>query len=121
MAAATILVVDDDPAVLQLTSCILTGSGYEVARAANAEQALEIVKSPPPRDLVLSDSVMPGMQGPELLEEVRRVSPATALILMSGYTAHSELPPGASFLAKPFAEADLLRTVEEVLTAYRRP
>jgi two-component system, cell cycle sensor histidine kinase and response regulator CckA len=116
MGVARVLVVDDEPAVLKLINSILTKSGYEVMGAPDGRTALEIVCRPTAVDLVISDVVMPGMKGPELLEAIKRVSPSTALMLMTAYSPGEPLPPGsAPVLQKPFMPADLLAAIEKTL------
>jgi two-component system response regulator GlrR len=111
--AARVLIVDDDPDILKLTSVLLVLSGYEVAAAASGEQALEI-QNRQPANLVISDAVMPGMKGPALLDSIGRAFPSTALILMSGYSL-DELPRRASFLPKPFRPEQLIAAAEQAL------
>ncbi|HEY0782194.1 MAG TPA: response regulator, partial [Thermoanaerobaculia bacterium] len=77
-------------------------------------------------DLVLTDVVMPGMRGPELVERLQTVLPNIRVLYMSGYTAdviarRSLLPPGANFLEKPFTRESLVGTVRSVLSAPSPP
>ncbi len=119
MATARVLVVDDEPAVLSLASLCLAGSGFEVVSAPDGPHALELVKTGPPIDVVVSDVVMPGMQGPELLEAIRRVFPLIGSVLMSGYTPDSA-PPNVEFLPKPFTPKDLIGVVRRTIEKARR-
>jgi DNA-binding NtrC family response regulator len=119
MAAARVLVVDDERFVLDVTSRLLSKAGYEVACASNGREALEVVKAGPSPDLVISDCVIPGMQGPELLKSVREVSPSTAVILMSGYAPVETSSPPVPFLHKPFLPAELIATIERALSEAR--
>jgi CheY-like chemotaxis protein len=116
MAAATILVVDDEPLILDMVSQMLRGRGYEVISASGAGQALEIVRTyPPPRiDLVLCDVMMPEMRGPELVCEIARILPQTAGMLMSG-GAFEPVHPAMPLIQKPFSDQDLASMVEAVL------
>ena len=84
MLVARALVVDDEPLCLQVVSRLLSNEGVKVFPATSPLQALEIIRSNPTFALVLSDVVMPEMHGTELVREVARISPETALILMSG-------------------------------------
>jgi DNA-binding NtrC family response regulator len=111
--AARVLIVDDEPGVLKLASVVLVLSGYEVATAANGEEALEI-QNRQPADLVISDAVMPRMNGPTLLNAISQATPTTALVMMSGYNLE-ELPQGAFFLPKPFRPDQLVAAVAEAL------
>jgi two-component system, cell cycle sensor histidine kinase and response regulator CckA len=122
MATATVLVVDDEPAVLQFICHALDAYGYKAVPAADARQALEAVRNAGPVfDLVLSDVVMPGMHGPELAREIKRLSPATSILLMSGNAGLAELPAGSAFLEKPFALQALLDSVERALRSDANP
>ncbi len=116
MATARVLIVDDEPAVLELTAYLLRDAGYEVIKAPSGEDALHLVRTSPPVDLLLSDVKMPGMKGPALIEAVKRDSPSTAVMLMSAFT-ESAPPSGVPFLSKPFSPAKLVAMVEEVLAA----
>jgi CheY-like chemotaxis protein len=117
----TILVVEDDPAVRALTVSVLTRHGYTVLDAPTPEAAVAIARTQP-FDLVLADVMMPGMLGPSLVRQLRQERPGlTRAIYMSGYAADhltgSLFEEGAQFVAKPFTQADLLRTVKQVLDA----
>lgn len=114
MSAATILVVDDDPAVLGVTKVVLAQHGYHVLGASGGHAALRIVEQTR-IDLVLSDVAMPGIAGPQLLERVRRLSPSTATALMSGFSGTEELDPAVAFIPKPFSAAGLVAKVQELL------
>jgi CheY-like chemotaxis protein len=77
-AAARVLVVDDDALMLASVSRKLSRQGYDVLPASRPRQALEIIKTPPPVQLILSDVSMPEMRGTQLLSEVFRLAPETA-------------------------------------------
>jgi two-component system cell cycle sensor histidine kinase/response regulator CckA len=115
VATGKILVVDDDPAVRQLVVWILEAGGYDVVSVPGPSQALEILQAQPLVDLVVSDVVMPGMRGPELMREIKCLSPLTAVVLISGCVPESDVPPGVPFVAKPFSPRVLLATVERAL------
>ena len=116
MAAATVLVVDDDKSVLDFATQALGAAGYAVLGATTGRRALEIVNGGNRVDLVVSDVVMPEMRGPQLVREIRQVSPKTAVMLMSGYLADpAEMPAEVPFLAKPFSPRDLVAAVERTL------
>jgi response regulator RpfG family c-di-GMP phosphodiesterase len=117
MATARVLIVDDDPDVLEITCRYLRELDlYEVLSASSPIRALEIIKSKPSVDLVISDIEMPEMRGPKLLHKVTQISPGTASMLMSGFVSDPEdLPLGVPFLQKPFTFAELQSKVEEVL------
>ena len=115
VAKAKILVVDDEPQVLQVISSILDRAGYATTTAPEPERALEIIAVAGGFDLVLTDVVMPGMRGPELAKRIRSLSPSSSVMLMSGSTPASELPRGIPFLGKPFSSSDLTRAVDKAL------
>ncbi|MCW2964977.1 MAG: sensor protein [Actinomycetia bacterium] len=108
--AGRILVVDDDEAVRELVARMLRDQGHEAVTAGTAAEALA---ARGPWDLVVSDVVMPDVNGPEL---VRRLG-ATDHLLISGYDAHALVADGTPFLAKPFTAADLAQKVREALGA----
>jgi CheY-like chemotaxis protein len=115
VSTATVLVVDDEPLVLELARRALARSGYDVLAARSASEALEFFKQNRPIHLLLSDIVMPGMSGLELLHFVRRLSPSTAAVLMSGYLSAGQIDQDVAFVFKPFSLPALLGTVSRAL------
>lgn len=117
----TILLVEDDAAVRELTQSALERSGYRVVVAATPEDALQLATALPLAiDLLLSDVVMPGMLGPELALQIRHVRPEIRILFMSGYAADVISPDTlreAALLQKPFSSAILSRSVRLVLDA----
>jgi two-component system, cell cycle sensor histidine kinase and response regulator CckA len=117
----TILVVEDEPEVRDLVTNILQGEGFKVVAAQNGEEALRAAESNVGNiDLVLTDIVMPGMSGGELVQQLIALQPEMRVLYMSGYTKYTVFNPGVlesvnSFIWKPFAPKDLLRKVREVL------
>ena len=117
-----ILLVEDEPSVQLLEKRILESGKYNVIAAGSAEEALEIMASHTgPLDMLVTDVVMPGKNGRELAEELRRQRPDLRVLFMSGYTPDEVLREGveadaAQFLQKPFTPSDLLRKVREILT-----
>jgi CheY-like chemotaxis protein len=117
----TILIVEDEPAVRRMASRALRSQGYEILEAANGAEALEVLsRAAGPVDLVLSDVVMPVLNGRELSERLAVDHPEIRVLFMSGYTdddivRRGLLQPGAPFLQKPFVAADLSRKVRDVL------
>ena len=95
-------------------------AGYRVIAAATPAEAVTIAQGPQYFDIVLTDVVMPGMGGPELLAEIVRIRPNTRAVFMSGFSSeavagHGVLEFGVPLLQKPFAAADLLSLIRKVL------
>jgi nitrogen-specific signal transduction histidine kinase/CheY-like chemotaxis protein len=114
----TILLVEDNEGVRTLFSNVLEAQGYTVLMAADGQAALRLVKSQAgPIDLLLSDIVMPRLNGKLLAEQLSQIYPDLKIIFMSGYTDQTlgDLPPEASFMQKPFSPMVLLRMVRQVL------
>jgi CheY-like chemotaxis protein len=119
----TVLLVEDDPAVRGLTHEVLTDAGYHVLEAASGPEALELVDNYIARiDLLLTDVVMPRMNGRELARRLEELRPGLPTLYMSGYAPgaivhQGVLEPGLAFIAKPLRPADLTRKVRQVLDA----
>ncbi|MEO5375547.1 MAG: PAS domain-containing protein [Alphaproteobacteria bacterium] len=117
--AGTVLLVEDEDAVRTFAARALRNKGYTVIEAGNGEAALDAVRDTPAIDVLLSDMVMPGMDGATLARLVRADWPNIRIILMSGYSdeiSRGELSglPDVHFLAKPFSLEILAGTVKEV-------
>ncbi|MDX1645264.1 MAG: response regulator, partial [Thermoanaerobaculia bacterium] len=115
-----ILVVEDDPQVRRLASDLLEAYGYEVHVADGADRALELCRGGLEPGLVLTDVVMPRQSGPEMVERLREIRPDCKVLFMSGYTRDQARIDGTvvgqdNYLAKPFAPADLVRKIENLL------
>jgi signal transduction histidine kinase/CheY-like chemotaxis protein len=119
----TVLVVEDDPHVREFTVRALRDGGYRVLVAPGGDAALETAAAEPsPIHLLLTDVVMPGVDGRALAERLARVRPALRVLYVSGYAEsviarHGVLAPGVDLLAKPFTPAALLGKVRAVLDA----
>jgi two-component system, cell cycle sensor histidine kinase and response regulator CckA len=117
----TILIVEDEPDLRELTRIFLEGYGYKVLQAASAEQAVQEADRFPERiDLLLTDVIMPGMSGRRLAEKVLSKRPQTKIVYMTGYTddmvvQHKVLEPGVKLLQKPFSKAELALKVRSTL------
>ncbi|HET8576544.1 MAG TPA: response regulator [Methylomirabilota bacterium] len=112
----TILVVDDDPGVLALAQDVLEINGYTVLSTGDPRHALRIAKEHPGRiALLLTDVVMPLMNGPELAERFVVIRPDTKVLFMSGFDVSGILTPGAPFIGKPFDVSALPRRVRDLL------
>lgn len=121
----TILVVDDEKALRELARSILEPHGYRVLSAEDAEQALAILEDESV-ELMLSDVIMPGMDGHQLAGEVERRYPYTDIVLASGFSEEphedGDKPHTARrLLQKPFTSEALLRRVRETLNNRRPP
>jgi two-component system cell cycle sensor histidine kinase/response regulator CckA len=117
----TVLVVEDEGGIRALVRKILRRQGYEVLEAPGGAEALEILREHGPRiNLLLTDVMMPGMNGVELSQQATAAHPGLRVLFVSGYTDDSVLeagrfPAGAAFLQKPFTLGSLLGKVREVL------
>ena len=115
----TVLVVDDDPMVLGFIEAEISQHGYRAILASSAEEALH--KAENQRiDLLLTDVMMPGMNGVELAQELIVTNPETKVLFMSGYVAPTVAPRGIpengySYVQKPFAPDSLVDTMRSVL------
>ena len=120
---ATLLVVEDDHMLLAVLRRRLSSWGYTVLEAGNAEAALELLRRRTEKvDLLLTDLVMPGLDGRELASRVLADRPTTRILYMSGYTDHPSvtrpLAPHDRVIAKPFVGNDLSVAIRDAL---RRP
>jgi CheY-like chemotaxis protein len=118
-----VLVVDDDPAVLEVAARVLERAGYRVLEAANGLEATRVARAHAGRlDLVLTDVVMPGMNGRELGERLARDHPGTRVLYMSAYTEDEVIlrgvsVAGMSFVYKPFTLDGLVEAVRRALSS----
>jgi PAS domain S-box-containing protein len=119
--AATILVVEDEPAVRRLVRSVLESEGYRVQEAADGREALDFLERRRGRvDLILTDVVMPDVTGPELLARLGPVGHSAPVLFMSGYADSQLLSRGLSekairILRKPFTGEELASRVADVL------
>jgi PAS domain S-box-containing protein len=117
----TVLVVEDQAAVRRLTCEVLALNGYRVLEAGRGEEALRIAaEHDGPIHLMMTDVVMPGMNGRELAERMGELRPGTQVLYVSGYTEnviahHGVLDPGVWYLPKPFAPGELLSMIARML------
>ena len=117
--SGTILLVEDEDAVRMFGSRALKNKGYHVIEARSGEQALEVLRAEANIDVLISDVVMPGMDGVTLAKLVRIERPAIKMILISGYSedvARDGIDPdsGIHFLPKPFSLKQLAEAVKQV-------
>ncbi len=119
----TILLVEDEGPVRELTRRCLEQRGYAVLPAASAEEAVDVLAAHRgPLDMLLTDVVMPGASGPDLARRLTRERPDLHVLFVSGYPDDSPgsaglLEPGSAFLQKPFTADTLARKVRDVLDA----
>ena len=119
MHGATVLIVDDEPVARQTFAEWLKAKRFRVIEAENGIQAMERLRKDP-LDIVISDRVMAGMGGLELLREVRTSRIDVPFVMITGYPSHTAaleaMREGASdFLAKPFSPEELTRRVNRAL------
>jgi PAS domain S-box-containing protein len=121
-----ILLVEDESAVRELATKLLTRQGYRVLAAHNGDEALAYAeRCKEPINLLFTDVVLPGMNGRELAERLRLIHPETALLFTSGYTEDTILRTGVmsdqfAFISKPYSLRAVARRVREVLDAHQR-
>jgi two-component system, cell cycle sensor histidine kinase and response regulator CckA len=122
----TVLLVEDEEEVRRLGSEILQACGYTVLETADPLEALTIgERQNGDIDLLVTDMVMPGMEGSELAMRLEAMSPRLRVLCMSGYTdqiaAVAANQPARAFLPKPFTPRDLAKKVREALTRASTP
>ncbi len=126
-AGETVLVVEDEDALREVTRRILDRNGYRVLTAASGPEAIEIATQHCGGiDILLTDVVMPHMGGKEAADRIRAVCPAAAVVYMSGYTegvldTRGVLEAGVNLIEKPFTAATLLSSLREVIAASHAP
>jgi PAS domain S-box-containing protein len=117
----TVLVVEDEQSILDVTVTLIQMQGYRVLAARTPEEAISIAEgSPDEIHLLITDVVMPGMNGRDLFDNLQRIHPDMRCIFMSGYTADivankGVLEENLNFIAKPFPIPDLMTKMREVL------
>jgi PAS domain S-box-containing protein len=117
----TVLIVEDEPALREVTGRILSRSGYHVIAAATGHEALELAAGHTGDiDVLLTDVVMPGMLGREAAERIRALRPGMKVLFMSGYAegvldGRGIVAAGANLIQKPFSETQLLATLGQII------
>src|SRR5438477_13108351 len=119
-SGATVLVVEDAQPLRDVICETLRASGCTVLSARDGQEALRMVgERKSAFDLLLTDVIMPGMNGPALAKEVRSLRPQTKILYMTGYSGEfiqaDMLTPGVSFIQKPFTSVDLERKIGKML------
>jgi two-component system cell cycle sensor histidine kinase/response regulator CckA len=118
MGRETILVVEDLETLRDLAKRLLERDGFTVLVAASAEEALTLFSQHSSIDLILTDVMLPGTSGPELIHQLAARSPTLKVIYMSGYTEDvlgSHGVTSAAFLHKPFTAISLRQTIASAL------
>jgi two-component system, cell cycle sensor histidine kinase and response regulator CckA len=122
----SILIVEDEEPLRAITARMLSNIGYSVVDAADGESAIEMVCSGtvPKLDLVITDVVMPGISGRQMIERIRERHPGVKVLFMSGYTDDEVLMRGVSangeaFLPKPFSSKSLATAIRTLLEGAR--
>jgi CheY-like chemotaxis protein len=119
----TVLLVEDEAAILNISKQMLENLGYQVICSQNPEEAISLALENKARlDLLITDVVMPAMNGRELSNQIKSSCPNLKVIYMSGYTAdviayQGVLEDDLHFLQKPFSKKDLAKKVKSVLDA----
>ncbi len=119
----TILFVEDDDLVRKLNLKILKQLGYSVIHAENGKSAVETAKSHDGEiDLLITDVIMPEMNGDELASKISEIQPGIKVLFTSGYTEdvispHGILEEGAQFIGKPYKPQELAEKIRELLDA----
>ncbi len=118
--AAHILLVDDDPSVLELTGELLEMSGYTVVREGTGRAAVERLLAGEAFDALVTDHSMPEMTGEELILRVRLLAPDLPCLLVTGHGDGIDLAEGITMLRKPFRAIQLAGAIEALLAAGRQ-
>lgn len=121
-ARGRVLVADDEPPVREFVTRALEHGGYEVVSAADGLEALDRLADSGPFDLVISDIVMPGLDGIELALKLAKDRPEIRMLLMTGYAAEKQRAHNLDaitnrIIAKPFTLKQLLDTVRDIMGA----
>jgi CheY-like chemotaxis protein len=118
----TILVVDDEPMALKLVQSILEKRGFEVLVSTSPKQAVKLFESQRDRiELLISDIVMPEMDGTKLASRLVAINPELPVLFMSGFVTENEVADTSAicqfaFIRKPFRPATLVQAVQKMLT-----
>jgi len=118
--AETVLLVEDAPMIRRLAREIMTRAGYTVIEAGDGEQAAQLAVRLPRIDVLLTDVVMPRLNGIDLAAQLRTTRPDLRVLFMSGYTDYTIVRNGllsdsTTFLQKPFTPEELLRKLRSVI------
>lgn len=112
----TVLVVDDEDLMLTMGQTVLSAFGYEVLTANSGQKAIDVLANGKKKiDLMITDLVMPGMSGRELVDQVRKTSPEMQILTTSGYVPPAGQTDDSTYIQKPFTSQELLAKVKQVL------
>lgn len=120
-AVSTVLLVDDEVSVRAIVTKILARQGHKILEAQHGADALRLAAGYEGTiDLLVTDTYMPGLRGPEIAEKLRETRPDIRVLYMSGYgeedVTRSGVNPGSKFLHKPFTVQELTEAVRNVLS-----
>jgi CheY-like chemotaxis protein len=115
-----VLLVEDDAPARGALELLLREDGHTVLSAGSAAEAERLYRGADPIDVIVTDTVLPRVSGPELVARLRAAQPGVRVVFMSGYApetafSHGELGPGVAFFQKPFEIRELLAKVRELL------
>ena len=109
----SVLVVDDDPLVLDNTASMLEDLGCQVTAVNSAETALGLLTQRVAYDILITDHMMPGMTGAQLADRLRNERPELPVLVVSGYADLADSPRQLQVLAKPFTQQTLLDAIQQ--------
>ncbi len=115
--STTVLVIDDEAAVLATTAMRLRKAGYTVLEAACGDEALRVLESRSDVTVIVSDCNMPGMTGTELARVVQADRPGLPVLIVSGFAEVEGIAPDLPRLSKPFRQADLAAKLADLIGA----
>ena len=122
VGVGTVMIVEDDPAIRDMTAKLLNRAGYEVIAVADGSAALATARTAGPIDVLVTDVIMPTTSGIELAEQMMDAYPSIGVVLLSGYVEealHLERATsrGATFVAKPLSSTQLLQTIAQAVAS----
>lgn len=118
----SILLIDDEEAILEIMTMALADEGYDLRTAGSAEEALALLKESPDVSLIISDQLMPGMTGVQFFTQARHICPDALRVLLTGYTDTDAIIDAINsggihrYLTKPWRREELLHTIREMLS-----
>ena len=117
----SLLLIDDEEAILEIMTMALADEGYDLRTAGSAEEALALLKESPDVSLIISDQLMPGMTGVQFFTQARHISPDALRVLLTGYTDTDAIIDAINsggihrYLTKPWRREELLHTIRQML------